>query len=142
MNRLFACIIIALLVAASVGVVSADTTYIPAVRGGMAGLATVTPTPTNTPTFEATGTSTNTPTATSTATTTSTPTRTSTPTDQGGPCPCGGDTLNCTDFSTQAQAQACMDWCVMQGVGDIHNLDGNADGEACESLPLNFTVIR
>jgi hypothetical protein len=50
-------------------------------------------------------------------------------------CPCGGDSLNCGDFSTQADAQACMNYCVSVGAGDIHNLDGNADGVACESLP-------
>ena len=53
-----------------------------------------------------------------------------------GICPCSGDTLNCTeDFSTQAQAQACFIYCVAQGAGDIHRLDGNNDGVACESLP-------
>lgn len=32
-----------------------------------------------------------------------------------------------------AAAQACFNYCVAQGVGDIHGLDG--DGDACESLP-------
>jgi hypothetical protein len=51
-----------------------------------------------------------------------------------GPCSCSGDTLNCSDFSTQSSAQACMDHCISIGAGDIHNLDGNANGTACESL--------
>lgn len=50
-------------------------------------------------------------------------------------CDCSGDALNCTDFSSQAAAQACMNYCIAQGAGDIHNLDGNVDGVACESLP-------
>lgn len=59
------------------------------------------------------------------------------PAPAGGSCSCSGDLYNCTtDFSTQAQAQACFNFCVSQGVGDIHQLDGNdGDGRACESLP-------
>lgn len=53
----------------------------------------------------------------------------------GGVCPCSGDTLNCKDFSSQASAQACMNSCIAQGAGDIHNLDGDANGKACEGLP-------
>ncbi len=47
---------------------------------------------------------------------------------------CGSDTYNCTSFSTQFRAQKYYDYCVAQGAGDIHNLDGDSDGEACESL--------
>lgn len=70
----------------------------------------------------------------------STPTRTPRPTATNTPipsgvCPCSGDMLNCGDFSTQSSAQACHDYCVAQGRGDIHRLDGDNDGEACESLP-------
>lgn len=62
------------------------------------------------------------------------------PTDppvSGSACSCTGDLYNCTtDFSTHAQAQACFEYCIAQGVGDIHQLDGNDhDGLACESLP-------
>ncbi|GAG83978.1 unnamed protein product, partial [marine sediment metagenome] len=42
---------------------------------------------------------------------------------------------NCSDFSTQAAAQACYDYCISQGAGDIHDLDRDNDGIACESLP-------
>lgn len=55
-----------------------------------------------------------------------------------GTCSCAGDLYNCilTDFQTHAQAQACYDYCISQGAGDIHRLDGNDnDGLACESLP-------
>lgn len=53
-------------------------------------------------------------------------------------CDCfSGDTLNCTSFSTQRQAQACFDYCMQQVGRDVHGLDGgsNPDGVACESLP-------
>jgi micrococcal nuclease len=47
---------------------------------------------------------------------------------------CSTNTYNCSDFSTHAEAQAVFDMC--GGVGhDIHKLDSNKDGEACESLP-------
>lgn len=55
------------------------------------------------------------------------------PTSLGAVCSCSADTLNCSDFSDQDSAQACMDYCVAQGAGDIHNLDGDANGLACES---------
>ena len=50
-------------------------------------------------------------------------------------CDCSGDLLNCGDFATHDQAQACYEYCIAQGRGDIHGLDGNNDGDACESLP-------
>jgi len=52
-----------------------------------------------------------------------------------GPCNCSGPDLNCSDFSTHAQAQACYDYCKSQGYGDVFRLDGDSDGSACESLP-------
>jgi endonuclease YncB( thermonuclease family) len=45
---------------------------------------------------------------------------------------CGANIYNCTDFTTQAEAQAVFDHC---GPGDIHRLDSDKDGIACESLP-------
>lgn len=51
-------------------------------------------------------------------------------------CDCSGNTLNCGDFQTQRAAQACYNYCIAQGRGDIHDIDGNdKDGRACESLP-------
>lgn len=47
---------------------------------------------------------------------------------------CTANTYNCTDFSTHAEAQAVFNAC--GGVGnDIHRLDSDGDGDACESLP-------
>jgi len=50
-------------------------------------------------------------------------------------CNCSGNVYNCSDFGTHAKAQVCHDHC-MQVVGyDIHELDGDDNGLACESLP-------
>lgn len=47
---------------------------------------------------------------------------------------CSANIYNCGDFSTHAEAQAVYEMC--GGVNnDIHKLDGDHDGEACESLP-------
>jgi hypothetical protein len=44
------------------------------------------------------------------------------------------DEYNCADFETQPEAQAFFE--KVGGVGnDVNRLDGNKDGEACESLP-------
>jgi len=44
------------------------------------------------------------------------------------------DEYNCSDFETQAQAQTFFD--NLGGTGnDVNRLDGDKDGEACESLP-------
>jgi len=58
-----------------------------------------------------------------------------TPSPTNGPCDCSGDIYNCSDFSTHAEAQACYEYCKSLGRGDVHRLDGNNDGIACESLP-------
>ncbi len=73
---------------------------------------------------------TDTPTITLTPTTTSTPTRTLVPV-----CNCTGPRLTCNDFDSQAEAQACFDYCVEMGYGDIFGIDKNGNGRACEGLP-------
>jgi len=50
-------------------------------------------------------------------------------------CDCSEDKYNCSDFTTHARAQACHDYCIAQGHGDVHSLDGDGDGQACVSLP-------
>jgi hypothetical protein len=47
----------------------------------------------------------------------------------------GADTLNCTDFTTQEQAQAVFN----RDRSDPNNLDGDNDGIACENLPSGTT---
>jgi endonuclease YncB( thermonuclease family)/uncharacterized protein YraI len=52
----------------------------------------------------------------------------------GEPCNCSGDLYNCRDFGSHAEAQACFEYCVAQGRGDIHLIDINNNGIACEAL--------
>ncbi len=51
-----------------------------------------------------------------------------------GVCSCSGG-LNCSNFSSQLQAQSCFNYCKGQGFGDVHGLDHENDGKACEGLP-------
>ena len=41
---------------------------------------------------------------------------------------------NCDDFSTQEEAQSVYDKCSKNGF-DVHGLDRNGDGVACQNLP-------
>ena len=66
---------------------------------------------------------------------TSTPTPTHTPTEPPVVCDCSYDRYNCSDFATQWEAQQCFDHCWTLRCFDVHNLDGDDDGVACESLP-------
>jgi len=76
------------------------------------------------------------PTPTPTPTTTFTPTPTLRPTLTVAPmCDCSGNIYNCSDFDTQTEAQACYEHCISLGRGDIHRLDADNDGIACEALP-------
>jgi micrococcal nuclease len=50
-------------------------------------------------------------------------------------CDCSGNIYNCSNFSTHNQAQACYAYCWEQVGSDVHGLDGDSDGLACESLP-------
>jgi len=61
-----------------------------------------------------------------------TPVPTPTPTTD---CDCDSNTYNCSDFSTHAEAQALHDCCMQKVGSDIHGLDGDDDGSACETLP-------
>lgn len=60
---------------------------------------------------------------------------TSPPAGQAAVCVCSGDSYNCSDFSSHASAQSCFNYCQSQGAGDIHRLDKDGNGSACESLP-------
>jgi len=57
-----------------------------------------------------------------------------TPTPPSAVCECLRNIYNCADFGTHAEAQACYDHCKSLGYGDVHLLDGDNDGVACESL--------
>lgn len=69
------------------------------------------------------------------AATSAPPTQPPPPTEASAICSCSGDLYNCGDFGTHNAAQACFNYCVSIGAGDIHGLDRNNDGMACESLP-------
>jgi len=47
---------------------------------------------------------------------------------------CSSNSYNCGDFSSQSSAQEVYDYCKSIGKGDIHRLDGDSDGQACETL--------
>jgi len=66
--------------------------------------------------------------------TTRAPTPTPTASSSTGVWDCSHDAYNCGDFSCQVDAQACYEYCMQQGKGDIHRLDADSDGIACESL--------
>ncbi|MFZ2886565.1 MAG: excalibur calcium-binding domain-containing protein, partial [Minisyncoccia bacterium] len=56
------------------------------------------------------------------------------PPQSSGTYTCSTNKYNCTDFKTHAEAQAVFDQCGGAD-NDVHKLDNNKDGEACESLP-------
>jgi micrococcal nuclease len=47
---------------------------------------------------------------------------------------CSSNLYNCTDFKTHAESQSVFDSCG-GAANDIHKLDSDGDGVACESLP-------
>lgn len=47
---------------------------------------------------------------------------------------CSGDVYDCPYFHSQFEAQQCYDYCFPKA-GDIHRLDPDGNGVACESLP-------
>lgn len=49
---------------------------------------------------------------------------------------CNGNNFDCSEFSDQEEAQGVYDLCTDFNIGDvdIHNLDEDSDGVACESL--------
>lgn len=50
-------------------------------------------------------------------------------------CSCSADLFDCQYFASRNQAQACFAYCAGQGWGDVHLLDLDKDGIACEWLP-------
>jgi len=72
------------------------------------------------------------PTETPEPTATATPIPTETPTATPTPCDCSADVYNCGDFSSPYTAQQCYLQCSNAGAGDVHGLDRDSDGKACE----------
>lgn len=50
-------------------------------------------------------------------------------------CDCKRSRYKCSDFTTQAEAQACYDRCQVIKNRDVHHLDDEGDGRVCKSLP-------
>lgn len=112
---MLAIVLMAMVVSVVLGGSGDETTFMPMVHNTE---PTVTPTPTAT-----------------TILMIPTPTYTPTTAAPEGCTVCTANVYNCSDFSTQAEAQACHDYCFEQVGYDVHQLDGDDDGEACESLP-------
>ncbi len=50
-------------------------------------------------------------------------------------CSCSYNAYDCSDFSFQQDAQACYNYCLSKVGSDIHWLDDDGDGQACEYNP-------
>jgi hypothetical protein len=61
------------------------------------------------------------------------------PPRQGDACYCGSDIYNCNNFRDQQDAQICFDYCQSVDRGDVHGLDADGNGLACEELPAGPT---
>lgn len=46
---------------------------------------------------------------------------------------CSYPVYNCKDFLTQKEAQAVFDYCLSKTGEDVHGLDADKDGVACEA---------
>jgi hypothetical protein len=57
------------------------------------------------------------------------------PIGQGAAYQCGRNAYNCSDFRTRIEAQTAYQACGGPG-NDVHGLDEDRDGLACEWLPL------
>jgi hypothetical protein len=91
-----------------------------------------------TPTFTPSPTPTITPTPTPTFTPIGPATPSPTPTSLDEPiCACSSDQYDCLGsvFPNRAAAQRCLEYCYRQTGWDVHNLDPNLNGQACENLP-------
>jgi hypothetical protein len=49
-----------------------------------------------------------------------------------GACDCSANRYNCDDFPGHDAAQECFDHCRGMGKGDLHRLDRDKNGIACE----------
>lgn len=54
--------------------------------------------------------------------------------EQAPACFCDTNFYNCLDLETHEKAQACYLYCLSVGAGDVHLIDIDEDGIACEGL--------
>lgn len=52
---------------------------------------------------------------------------------QGGTCSCSANTLDCRSFNSREEAQFCFDQCLSVAGYDVHDLDSDGNGRACET---------
>ena len=75
-----------------------------------------------------------------------TPQAMSTQSSAGAVCDCSYNRYNCKDYSGHDATQAGYEYCIALGKGDIHQLDGDKNGIACEgyiwkyNLQLSFFI--
>ncbi len=50
-------------------------------------------------------------------------------------CYCSSNRYNCDDFSSHRKAQSLYECCYDSVGHDVHRLDRDSDGSACETLP-------
>ncbi|MBP2133794.1 hypothetical protein J2128_001748 [Methanomicrobium sp. W14] len=93
-------------------------------------IASMTETPAKTPTPSKTPTPTKTINPTKTATQTPSPSKTD---SSSAVCSCSGNIYNCDDFKDWSSAQKCYEYCLSATGDDVHDLDRDSDGCACES---------
>ena len=48
---------------------------------------------------------------------------------------CASNLYDCKHFATQQEAQAMYKQCILEKGVDVHHLDGDSDGKACEWNP-------
>lgn len=60
--------------------------------------------------------------------------KTKSKTESKGSYVCSSNYYNCKDFGTHNEAQKAYEYCLGQGSGDVHDLDRDNDGVACEDL--------
>ena len=53
-------------------------------------------------------------------------------------CSCRSDRYNCNDFKTNREAQEAYECCMEKLGYDVHQLDGDLDGRACEWQGLDY----
>jgi len=60
---------------------------------------------------------------------------------QGGTCTCSRlEPLECRDFASQEEAQTCFEQCLVFAGYDVHNLDVDDDGVACERVAYTSEI--
>ncbi|UUX93039.1 hypothetical protein [Methanoplanus endosymbiosus] len=62
--------------------------------------------------------------------------------DFSGVCSCAGNCYDCQDFDSKSDAQRCYDYCMSIGKGDVHGIDKDSDGVACNSVLEEDTPVR